>query len=88
MKIEIEIEEIENESECTEEYVSSLSFTDCTRKDLEELGKFFLLASKSLPPARIRPGELQASQMFLNKCSEHFKDHATDISVSLETDEP
>jgi len=82
MKIEVEIEEKERDEEYLE-YVSSVSFDDCSREELEELGKFFLLAAKNLPPSRISKKEFRVNQMFLNSTSSRFRDHETHISVTL-----
>lgn len=82
MKIEVEMEEVEREDEFVE-IVSSLGFFECTRKDLEELGKFFLAAAQSLPTPRIRDNKLQVSSAYLAEVSDHFKDHETRISVHL-----
>lgn len=92
MKLNVEFEERdvddrEDENEDTE-YVSDVTFMECSRKDLEELGKFFLTASKALPTPRLGPRDIRVSQMYLKEFSEHFKDHETMICVSLAIDEP
>lgn len=83
MKIEITTDEIEE----GEEFISSLSFIDCSRKDLEELSRLFYMASRSLPVPRISEKEIQVSQIYLNDHSEHFKGFKTLITVSLDVDE-
>lgn len=82
MGIAIEIDEIETE-EGIVEYISQPSLDECSRKDLEELGKFFLMAAKSLPPPQIGPRDFQTSLMALSEHSEHFSDYETSIFVSL-----
>ena len=86
MKVEAEFEEKEIEDE-TIEYVSSMSFIDCTRKDLQELGEFFLSAAKSLPAARIGKNSFQVSSKCLQNASDHFKNLDTMIHVSLDINE-
>lgn len=86
MEIEVEYDEKEVEKE-TVEFVSSVSFNGCTRKDLEELGRFFLHAAKSLPTPRINDREIQVSHTSLYAFSSHFSDHETSIFVSLDINE-
>lgn len=86
MEVEAEIEEKEIGDE-TIEFVSSIMFNECSRKDLEELGKFFLWAAKSLPTPRIGKNEWQVSLKCLRNYSDHFKNLETMIFVSLGIDE-
>ena len=86
MKVEAEFEEKEIGDE-TIEYVSSISFDDCTRKDLQELGKFFLSAAKSLPAPRLGKNSFQVSSKCLRDSSDHFKNLDTMIFVSLDINE-
>lgn len=87
MELEIEIDENETEEGIVEQ-IAMLSFAECSRKDLEELGKFFLLAAQSLPTPEIGSREYQTSVMVLNHHYEHFSDYETSISVSLGMHEP
>lgn len=86
MEIEVEFDEKETEEECIE-YVSSISFSNCTRKDLEELGNFFLHAAKSLPTPRPNEREYQVSSAHLGDFSNHFSNHETSISAWLDPNE-
>jgi hypothetical protein len=82
MKVEVEIEENDTNEGCLE-FVASVSFNDCSRRDLEELGKFFLLAAKQMQSPRTGKNEFQVSSMSLGEISSHFQNHETHISVAL-----
>jgi hypothetical protein len=84
MKIDAEMEEIEIDDEWVDR-ISILSFKG-SRKDLEELGKFFLESSKSLP-THAMGNDRKVSYSYLNNFSDHFKDSEFSIFAELDFDE-